>query len=779
MTRCRALACGLLAAAVTVLAAPAPGVAASGGIAAAAAEPPGKVLIVSMPRLVWQDVADQRPPHLMALLGQSAVASLSVRAIGPRTDIGEGYVTLGAGNRARVDRSRAGDAVDAGEQIGPNTGAAIYRALTGHDPADAAVLSLAIEDARTDADHLLYGSTPGAMGKAIEDAGGSTAVIANADGGPPTGVDQLHREAALAMMDAEGRVGGGTVSRDLTVVDPAAPGGRRMDPAAVLAAFDAAWSGPEASDAVLVEMSDLERAERNGVPLTGPERAAGLASPLQQADEMLGQLLQRVDLQRDRVIVVSPAAPGGYGRLTVFGLAGRGVEPGLARSATTRRAGYVTLPDVGATVLDSLGLQLPDSMNSTPITSSGGRRLDAGLAADLAIADEVARFRDRTVGPVSVVYIVLQVVTYGLTALALLFHRRALQGVVGFGALLILATPPITFLAGLLRYDRLGLAPFVIAVFVAAAVLAAVAAATRRLHPFLPALALVAVNWLLQVVDIVLGGRLQLSTPLGYSPIVAGRFQGLGNLAFAVLAASAVVLATGPLALRRRAWPPDAALTEKTPRAFLIGAIAVLAITFVVDGYPAFGSDVGGVLATVPAFAVVIILLAGWRVSVPKLLAVGAGTVVAISALAALDLSRPADQRTHLGRFAQQLVNGEAGVTIHRKVQANLSILTSSVWTWLVPVCLAFVTFLLLRRTGYLHRLQRRVPGVRACLLGSLIVGILGFALNDSGVAIPAMMFGIVLPWVTWLLLRTETGPPNEPVPASERTAPAVESGAR
>ena len=183
----------------------------------------------------------------LELLGQSAVASLSVRAIGPRTDIGEGYVTLGAGNRARVDRSRAGDAVDADEQIGPNTGAAIYRALTGHDPAGAAVLSLAIEDARTDADHLLYGSVPGAMGKAIEAAGRSAAVIANADGGPPTGVDQPHREAALAMMDAEGRVRGGTVSRDLTVVDPAAPGGRRMDPAAVLDAFDAAWSGPDSA----------------------------------------------------------------------------------------------------------------------------------------------------------------------------------------------------------------------------------------------------------------------------------------------------------------------------------------------------------------------------------------------------------------------------------------------------------------------------------------------------------------------------------------------------
>ena len=95
---------------------------------------------------------------------------------------------------------------------------------------------------------------------------------------------------------------------------------------------------------------------------------------------------------------------------------------------------------------------------------------------------------------------------------------------------------------------------------------------------------------------------------------------------------------------------------------------------------------------------------------------------------------------------------------LRRKVQANVSILTSSVWTWLVPVCLAFVAFLALRRTGFLARLQGRVPGVRAGLLGSLVVGVLGFALNDSGVAVPAMMFGIVLPWVIWLLLRTGAG---------------------
>jgi hypothetical protein len=716
--------------------------------------PPGQVLIVSMPRLVWQDVADLAPPNLVSLLERSAVASLSVRAIGPRTDLGEGYVTLGAGNRARVQRDRAGDAVDADEAIGPNTGAELYRAVTGEDPGDASVLSLAIGEAVADADRLLYGSAPGAMGQANEDAGLSAAVIANADGGPPLGADERHREAALAMMDEAGRVADGTVGAQLGVVDVAAPGGRRMDPDAVLAAFDEAWEG--GTSAVLVEMSDLERAERDGLPPTGPERAAGLAAPLAQADELLGGLLERVDLSRDRVLVVSPAAPENLGRLTTFAVAGRGIEPGLARSATTRRDGFVTLPDVGATVLDSLGLDLPDSMNSTAITSGGGSPFELGDAARLADVDEIARFRDRTVGPVSVVYIVLQVLTYGLAALALSRGSRRLVPFVGGAALLILATPPVAFLSGLGRYDRLGLIPYVVAVFVAAAAVAAVARLARRYHPFLPALALVGVSWLLQVVDVALGSRLQLNTPFGYSPIVAGRFQGFGNLAFAILAASAIVVATGPVGLRQQVWPVDSAVDDVTPRSYLGWAAGILALTFLVDGLPSMGADVGGVLATVPAFALVLVLMAGWRVSIAKAIVVGAITVAALAALALLDLSRPESSRTHLGRFAQRIVDGDAGIVVERKLRSNLAILTSSVWTWLVPACLAFLAFLALRRTGYLHRLQRRVPGVRACLLGALVVGTLGFALNDSGVAVPAMMFGIVLPWVTWLLLSTE-----------------------
>jgi hypothetical protein len=721
---------------------------------AGAQDADGRVLVISAPRLIWQDIVDLQPPALTGLFGRSAVASLSVRAIGPRTDIGEGYVTIGAGNRARIDRAVAGDAVGADEVLDGRSGAELYELATGRRP-DGTVLHLAAEIAREDADGLLYGAEPGAIGRALREAGHTTAVIANADGDD----GGLHREAVLALMDPEGAVEAGRVDLSLTREAPTAPTGRVTDPNAVLDAFDAAWAD---GGAVLVELSDLERVERviadaaaAGEPI--PDRGALTAAALARSDELVAGLLERVDPSRDTVIVVAPTSPAGRGQLTAFAIAGPGIQPGKARSATTRRDGYVTLPDVGATILDRLDVDLPDALSATPITSAGGPRFDARLARSLAVDDEVARFRDRTVGPMSVAYIVTQVVAYGLSAIALSTRRRGLSIGAEVLALTTLAVPLLAFLSGAVRVEDLGVPGYVTAILALALVVGVVTRlALRPIHRLAPVCALVAANWALQVADILAGGRLQLDTPFGYSPIVAGRFQGFGNLAFALLASSAIIVAASPPALATRRLPDPDAVRRPVRGAPLAMAIAVLGLTVIVDGAPPFGSDVGGVLASVPAFAVVIALLARWRVSWRLLVGVVAATLVAITLFALVDLSRPEGERTHLGRFVERVQDGDAGLIVRRKLNANWSILTSSVWTWLVPFGLAFLAFLSLRRTGFLRRLQDGVPGVRAALVGCLIVGFLGFALNDSGVAVPAMMFGMVLPWITVGVLASE-----------------------
>ena len=89
---------------------------------------------------------------------------------------------------------------------------------------------------------------------------------------------------------------------------------------------------------------------------------------------------------------------------------------------------------------------------------------------------------------------------------------------------------------------------------------------------------------------------------------------------------------------------PGAAAAAAGPDRWWALAVAIFAVTVVVDGWPAFGADVGGVLACVPAFALVAIWLGGWRVSVRRVVAIGAATVAVVAVFALVDLARPADR---------------------------------------------------------------------------------------------------------------------------------------
>ena len=75
----------------------------------------------------------------------------------------------------------------------------------------------------------------------------------------------------------------------------------------------------------------------------------------------------------------------------------------------------------------------------------------------------------------------------------------------------------------------------------------------------------------------------------------------------------------------------------------------------------------------------------------------------------------------------------------------------SSVWALVIPVALALLVLMFRRRRSALRRLVAEVPGLRACLGAALVLAVLGGALNDSGVAVTAMMLAVLLPYVTVL----------------------------
>ena len=141
-------------------------------------------------------------------------------------------------------------------------------------------------------------------------------------------------------------------------------------------------------------------------------------------------------------------------------------------------------------------------------------------------------------------------------------------------------------------------------------------------------------------------------------------------------------------------------------------AFSVLVLAIVIDGMPFWGSDVGGVLAFVPAVGVTAAVLLGHRVRWRSVAVWGAAAVTVVAVFAALDLSRPADRRTHLGRpRGSRRGSGRrrARDGRDRKLGANFGVITSSVWTAMVPIALGFIVYLLWRAPGHVRVVRENI----------------------------------------------------------------------
>jgi hypothetical protein len=326
-------------------------------------------------------------------------------------------------------------------------------------------------------------------------------------------------------------------------------------------------------------------------------------------------------------------------------------------------------------------------------------------------------------------------------------------------------------------------------VLVAASVVTAVAALgpwrRRRLGP---AVVVLAVTLATLAGDVLTGSHLELDGLLGYDPIVAGRFTGYGNLTFGLLSVSALLLtAAGTAGLVRRTG-------STSRRTWVLPVLAAGVVCIVLIGAPQLGRDFGGVLAAVPGFLVLAMLLARIRVTVVRLVAVLAVAVAVVGAVAVLDWLRPADQRSHLGRFVAQLLDGQAWTVVSRKAAANLGILFGSPLSWMLLVALLAAGWLL-RPGGLLRSRPGRGAGglaaedVRVLRAGLTAVALsltLGALVNDSGVALPATAATLLVPLLVWLVAGAPAGPRADgdvsagtPGPPSEALDSRVNVGVR
>ncbi len=457
-------------------------------------------------------------------------------------------------------------------------------------------------------------------------------------------------------------------------------------------------------------------------------------------------LIARLALDRERTLVVTgvgPVAGSTDPALQVVYRVGTTV-PGWLTSASTRRQGIVTLTDLTRTLVEHdlpAGAAAPTTIDGSPLAVDPAE-LDLPLVRDHLAA--VAALSDGAV----VGYLVLG--AFGtllfVTGLVLTLCRRFA------GPRLILTLGSVLgaamMLTGSVPWAGSGAPGLVLGVAVlgwaVALTIAALALASRYTVP--PAVAGAGLTVAAFTVDAALGGPMQAGSMLNSRPVFGLRWYGFGNVTFAVYATAALFLA-GWIACR---------FLARGHRRAAVAAVVVVGLGVVVcEGWPSMGTDFGGVVALTPPVLGLVLAVAGLRITVPRVLALGAAAVVAISTLSLLDWARGPDRRSHLGGFVQRVLDGDAADVVSRKALASAETLVSGLGIGALLVG-ALLWVLILRcalpvlRPGFLT-----LPAV---LHAALATAVLGTLLNDGGVSVWLTGTAMVAVTVGWFCLDHALG---------------------
>jgi hypothetical protein len=691
-----------LAVAFALVAAVAGLVGTTAGATAPQDDPSGAVVVVATGGISWDDVDARTTPNLWLLLRDGSSAALSVRSVYPNTCPIDGWLGLSAGARAAAPRD--GRAEDPAERPCPGP-----PSVVSDEVAEWPEYEKAAEESRLDPQLGLLAGRLDARDLCVRSVG----PYAAAGGALPDGAVPDWSDLSFAALVAD------LNTCPVTLVDVG----------------------------VLRDPDDAAEGERS----TGSRH-----DQLTEIDTRIGQVLAAGPNGAD-YIVASIADAGVTERLRLVIARGPHFGPGTLVSGSTRHDGLAQSPDITATVLSRVGLDVPPEVAGSTLTTdlapdNSEQRAEKRLR-ELRDYDEASAEVNALVEPF------FQVLAYGQLVIYLLVFlvwkgrigsessRTVVLSRVRRLAVMAAAVPVSTFLANLLPWWRVPVP--MLSLVAAVALFVALIALVALRPPFgrwaLGPMAVVSgTTMAVLAADVMSGSTLQLSSLMGLQPVVGGRYYGMGNPTFALFATATLLLATTVSSWLVRA---------DRRRAGAIAVVGIGVVAVVVDAAPFWGADGGGPPALIPGVAYLAFATLGLPMTWRRWVAVGAGAVGVFAVVSALDWLRDPESRTHLGRFAKTVLDGDAIDVLQRKAAQNYELfLLNFPLTLLIPVGLLVVTYVLVRPTSWGSRVLQRsfdeAPTLRAGLVALLLTMTIGLLLNDSGVAIPAVAATLAVPLI-------------------------------
>ena len=705
---------------------------ASAGSAVAAPPKPAPVVVVGMAGVRWDDVGRLTTPALWGLSQKASVGLVAARGTAVTACPAHGWLTVSTG-------ARAGN-LDLGDRA-CNTLA--DPGADGLTPGWSNYVT-ALDKQSADARAGLLGDALAKSGTVATGIGPGAAIALSDSSGRPVGAFQSAPSTSPAVTDA---VRDALRASRLVVIDT----GDVRDPGrATVPSFASNLNpaGAQAGDyfAAVLASVELTRAQQVG-----------------QIDARVGAVLAATHGSGATVLVVSLADSG---RAALQLMAATGPAPGggspygasLLTSGSTRQVGLVQSTDITPTLFAALGLAEPAAaLPGASIVPTPGPQTATARVGRLVDTAQQASQATRLSGAFTIWLISALIVLFLIAAVVLTRVRRsrreplrtALRGL-QVAAVAFAAAPVASFLTGLVPWWRASsqVTAFWLVLLGWVAVITALSfVGPWRRHVLGSTGVVAAVTVGVLVLDMFTGSTLVVDSPMGAQRILAARFYGISNPAFALLATAglllAVVVASALLARGRRA----------------LAALAVAAIGLVitvVDVAPSLGSDFGGPPAIILGFAILALVVSGRKVTWRVLLLIAAGVVVVMGGVTVSDWLRPAADRSHIGRFLATSLNGGVWDVVYRKLSVNYRVLTTS-WRYpSVTIGGGLLTALVVAGPGLhtgpfgarspLAGLEKAIPLLRPAVVAVGVALTVGFLVNDSGIIIPATGIAVAVP---------------------------------
>ena len=728
------------------------------------------MVLVGIPGLRWNDVSPSATPALWRLAGDGSVGTLVVHTIRSLTCPADGWLTLNGGARASVPRGTSGTCSQPGVVVSRPAAAGPGAGLG--TPVAAGVPSM---PALVRYNRQFHYSPDWGLLKSAAGNGCATAI------GPG---------AALALASPDGSVAS-------------------YLPAASAASRSAFARCP------------LTAVSLGALPSSSGSGAAARAAAVRADDQALGRIV--AELPAGAITVVFAPGDHAAPHLRLIIVDGPGYRAGLLDSASTRQPGITQLTDLTPTVLRWRGQPVPASAVGSQLQRADRGSLPGEIRA-LVGQDTSAQVYRATFGWFFAIFVLAEVVFFGLLMLMMRGRRgeRRRRGwaVARVAGVVAGSVPAGSFLASLVPWWTLPHPAILLYLMTAAwaVVVAGIAlAGPWRRDPLGPPGVVAALTLAIVGLDVMTGSRLQLGTPFGLSVLLGGRFYGEDNNTIGIYGAAGIlcsawlaVLVLRSAASRRHlasepgdghplpavSPSPDAARSRDATRSgdatqspgtarvpesgrspalnrwaaaigwgeargravLVVSAIALFAV--IASGWPGFGAKVGGTIAMVPGFILLIMAVAGVQLNARRAVIVAVSGLALFAVFALINYFIPVTGHSDIGAFAGQALHGGAGGTLQRKISTNIGSLTTTPYNFLIPLIVVGLGLLLLKPewsgAGALSRAWQTVPLLKACCVTIWIMAVLGWFAEDSGVGVPGSTLPFVLPLIIAIVAGAE-----------------------